>query len=57
MDTKEEYFYECGLQSVSDDEKYLLLSMFDGRMHCVFCMRIKLNSDLNEHDMIELSMT
>ena len=27
---KEEYFDECGSESTSDDEKYLLRSIFDG---------------------------
>ena len=29
LHVKEEYFYACGVESTSDDEKYLLRGMFD----------------------------
>ena len=40
---KEEYFDECRLESTSDDEKYLLHSMFDGWMNCICYVKYNLN--------------
>ena len=51
LDIKMEYFDECDLDSASEDEKYLLCSIFDRWKHCDFiweCKWIKIQMNMKE---------